>query len=124
MNALDTVGTRNGITMLLCADDGPVLATEQDAVDLIASTFHQGVELIVLPVTRLDERFFDLRSGVAGQLVQKFTQYRRRLAVVGDISAHVAASNALRDYVREANRGTAIWFVPDMAALDARTAGR
>lgn len=120
MNALDTIETRNGIPMLVCAEDGPTVATEQDAVDLIASTFHQRVVLIALPVARLDERFFDLRSGVAGRVVQKFAQYRRRLAVVGDIAGYVAASNALRNYVGEANRGRDVWFVPDLAALDAR----
>jgi hypothetical protein len=122
MIALDTVDVRNGTRVLLCAADGPRLATEQQAVDLLGEAFSQQAGLVVLPVARLDARFFDLRSGFAGQVVQKFTQYRRRLAIVGDVTAHVAASDAFRDYVTEANRGREVWFVADLAELDARLA--
>jgi len=99
---------------------GPLLRSEDDARDLIQETFGTGIELAVVPVERLDPDFFVLRSGVAGVFVQKLVQYRLRLAVVGDISAQVAASDALRDWVREVNRGRDILFVPDTAALEER----
>ena len=76
-----------------------------------------------MPVTRLDGRFFSLRTGVAGAIVQKLVQYRRRLAVVGDISGYVAGSNALRDLVYESNRGRQAWFVADRPALDSKLGG-
>lgn len=56
--------------------------------------------------------------------MQKFTSYRIRLAVVGDISAHVAARAALRDLVLESNRGRRTWFVADLDELDTRLAAR
>jgi len=99
---------------------GPLLRSEDDARDVIQETFGTGIELAVVPVGRLDPDFFVLRTGVAGVFVQKLVQYRLRLAVVGDISAQVAASDAVRDWVREVNRGRDILFVPDMAALEAR----
>ncbi|HVV18652.1 MAG TPA: DUF4180 domain-containing protein [Pseudonocardiaceae bacterium] len=120
MNAVDTVETRHGIRVMLCADDGPTLTTEQDAVDLIAESVSHQAALVVLPVARLDHRFFDLSSGIAGQVVQKFVQYRRRLALIGDISAYVDASGPLRDYVRETNHGREVWFVRDLTELDER----
>lgn len=118
----DMVETRHGTRVLLCAADGGTLATEQDAVDLIGAAVGHRADLVVVPVARLDERFFTLRTGVAGALVQKFATYRRRLAVVGDISGHLAASGALRDFVAEANRQRQTWFVPDMVELDRRLA--
>ena len=99
---------------------GPLLRSEDDARDVIQETFGTGIELAVVPVERLDPDFFVLRSGVAGVFVQKLVQYRLRLAVVGDISAQVAASDALRDWVREVNRGRDILFVDDLGALEAR----
>jgi hypothetical protein len=45
-----------------------------------------------------------------------------RLAVVGDVSRHVAASTALRDLVFESNRGNQVWFVADLDELDTRLA--
>jgi hypothetical protein len=42
--------------------------------------------------------------------------------VVGDISRHVAASNALRDFVYESNRGRHLWFVDSLDELERRLA--
>ena len=99
---------------------GPLLRSEDDARDLIQETFGTDIRLAVVPVERLDPEFFELRTGVAGAFVQKLVQYRLRLVVVGDISAQTAASDALRDWVREVNRGRDILFVDDLGALEAR----
>jgi hypothetical protein len=48
--------------------------------------------------------------------------YRRRLAILGEISRHVAESSAFRDFVYEANRGDHVWFVADLEELDQRLA--
>lgn len=78
---------------------------------------------VAVPVERLDPAFFQLSTRVAGEIVQKFVTYRMGLAVVGDISRHTEESNALRDFVRECNRGTQTWFVEDLDALGARLTG-
>src|SRR4051812_50071658 len=109
-----------GQQALVADPSGPLLRTEDDARDVIQETFGTGIRLAVIPVERLDPDFFVLRTGVAGAFVQKLVQYRLRLVVVGDVSAPVAASDALRDWVREVNRGRDILFVPDTAALEGR----
>jgi Domain of unknown function (DUF4180) len=119
----DEIGTHGGRPVLVGGADGPVIAVPQDAMDLIASTFGRATT-VALPAGRLDGRFFDLRTGLAGEVMQKFVNYRVRLVVVGDISARTGASEALRDLVRESNRGDHIWFVADLDELDARFAAR
>ncbi|MFF9282874.1 DUF4180 domain-containing protein [Streptomyces griseosporeus] len=123
----DTPGTLHttysGVRVLRCAPDGPPLDGEQAALDLIGDAFGQEAELVVVPVERVGAEFFRLRSGVAGAVVQKFATYRLRLAVVGDISGHVADSTALRDFVHEANQGGQLWFVADEAELAHRLTG-
>ena len=109
-----------GQPALVVDPSGPLLRTEDDARDLIQETFGTGIELAVVPVERLDPDFFVLRTGVAGVFVQKLVQYRLRLAVVGDITTQTAASDALRDWVREVDLGRDILFLPDTAALEAR----
>ena len=42
------------------------------------------------------------------------------MVIIGDVSGHVEASKAFRDYVYETNKGLTLWFVADMAALEAR----
>ncbi|MDG4773713.1 DUF4180 domain-containing protein [Solwaraspora sp. WMMD792] len=108
-----------GVPVLVCAADGPTIAGEQDALDVIGQTF-AGAEIVAIPVARLDERFFALRSGLAGSIMQKFVNYRLRLVVVGDITGHTAGSTALRDLVVESNRGNQVWFVDDLDTLAAR----
>ncbi|RKN49682.1 DUF4180 domain-containing protein [Micromonospora endolithica] len=115
----DDIQERAGVPVLVCDPDGPPIATEQDALDLIGSAF-LGAQVVAVPAARLDPRFFSLGSRFAGEVMQKFVNYRLRLAVVGDISPHLAESSALRALVQESNRGGHVWFLPDLDALDAR----
>jgi hypothetical protein len=115
----DLVTERRGVPVLVCGDEGAPIASTQDALDLIGAAF-SGADVVAIPVGRFDERFFTLHTGLAGEIMQKFVNYRVRLAVVGDISAQVAASTALRDLVFESNRGNQVWFVADLDELDTR----
>ena len=116
----DEAITLGGRPVMPCAPTGARLDSEAAAVDLIGSLWGQEVDWVVLPTARLGEAFFDLRTGQAGAVIQKFVTYRLRLAIVGDISAELAASAALRDFVRESNGGDRVWFVPDLATLETR----
>ena len=109
-----------GLPALVVDPTGPLLRTEDDARDLIQETFGSEIGTVVVPVERLDPDFFALRTGVAGAFVQKLVQYRLRLVVVGDVTAQTQASDSLRDWVVEVNRGRDILFIPDLAALEAR----
>ncbi|MDO3700930.1 DUF4180 domain-containing protein [Micromonospora sp. C28SCA-DRY-2] len=115
----DVVEQRAGVPVLVCDPAGPVIATERDALDLIGAAF-LGAQVVAVPASRLDDSFFTLGTRFAGEVMQKFVNYRLRLAVVGDISRHLAASSALRALVHESNRSDHVWFVPDLDALDAR----
>jgi hypothetical protein len=110
---LEIAGTR----VLLCAPEGPPIAGERDATDLVGLTFGRDIGVIAIPAARLDAAFYRLASGLLGAVAQKFVNYRLRLAVIGDVSAYEAKSAPFRDFVREANRGRHVWFVPDEAAL-------
>ena len=105
--------------------DFPVIKTSDDANDLIGATWGEtDIALIALPADRLDPSFFDLSSLLAGDVLQKIVNYRLRIAILGDISAHVAKSDALRDFVWESNRGDQVWFLDDEAALEQKIVSR
>ncbi|MGX1615599.1 DUF4180 domain-containing protein [Micromonospora chalcea] len=115
----DQIQDRAGVAVLVCDPDGPPIAAESDALDLIGAAF-LGATVVAVPATRLDPGFFTLGTRFAGEVMQKFVNYRLRLAIVGDISAHLERSGALRALVAESNRHDQVWFVPDLDALDAR----
>jgi hypothetical protein len=108
--------------VLICDADGPKLSNECDANDLLSAAFEHSATLVAIPVERLSDDFFRLNTRLAGEVVQKFVNYKVRLAIVGDISRQIAQSKALHDFVYEANRGQPLWFVKDMAELEARLA--
>jgi hypothetical protein len=86
------------------AAGGAPLGSEQDALDLIGETYGREIDLVAIPVTRLVPGFFRLRNGMAGAFIQKFVNYGLRVAFVGDLSAQMAESTPLADFVRESNR--------------------
>ncbi|WP_327393342.1 DUF4180 domain-containing protein [Streptomyces sp. NBC_01186] len=116
--------TIHDVPVLMCAAEGEAIGGEGEALDLIGNASYQGAQWVVIPAGRFDDAFFQLSTRVAGDIIQKFVQYRVGLVVLGDISRHTAVSSALRDFVREANRGRQTWFVSDDEELRERLKGQ
>ncbi|HEV3481674.1 MAG TPA: DUF4180 domain-containing protein [Candidatus Acidoferrales bacterium] len=110
----------HGVRIFECAVEGPQLRSDRDAVDLMSEAGGPGANFIVIPAERLSDDFFRLKTRVAGEIIQRFMMYRVRVAIVGDIAQHLAESDSLRDFVREANRGNQCWFVADLDELSKR----
>lgn len=106
-----------GVPVLMCAVDGPIVRIDDEAMDLISEAAHRGARWVILPANRLNDAFFQLKTGVAGAVFQKFVTYRVGLAILGDISRHTIASSAIRDFVHESNQGTGIWLVADIESF-------
>jgi hypothetical protein len=109
-----------GIQLYDVSENGPELRTGQDAVDLMSAASERRASWIAIPVARLGEEFFELRTRIAGAIAQKFAIYGAKVAVVGDISSRVAMSHSLASFVAEANRGESLWFVESHQELEDR----
>ena len=109
--------------MLVCESNGQKLSREQDALDLIGEAMQSGAEVVAISTERFDRSFFQLKTGLLGQVIQKFVTYRKHLVVFGDISPYLADSKAFKDFVYEANRGKQIWFIANLSELAGRLAG-
>lgn len=119
----DEVRTLAGATVYVCDPEGPRLDGERAATDIIGDSYAAQPAVVAIPVARLAPEFLTLSNRVAGNVIQKFVNYGVAVAFVGDVSEAVAGSNALRDFVRESNRGRHVWFLADMAELEAKLAG-
>jgi Domain of unknown function (DUF4180) len=108
---------------LVLPDIGPPV-TRATFRDVIGDAFSLGVDTVVIPVGRLDAAFFDLRTGVAGDIVQAFVNYHLRLVVLGPIPPAATASGPFPAFVSETNRGSQTWFVETAEELDRRLAER
>lgn len=100
------------------ADERFVIRSEQDATELVGNAAFQGVVHLLLYERQVDPAFFDLRSGLAGVVAQKLTNYRVGASIIGDFDG--ITSSAFRAFVRESNQRGPISFVADRATALAR----
>jgi hypothetical protein len=120
---MDRLEIINDTPVLVFDGEGPRL-DERSANDVLSEAWSTDATWLAVPLERLAPGFLDLKTRMAGEVIQKFTNYRVGVAFVGDITPWTEASNSLRDFVHESNRGRAVWFVRDRAALSAKLASR
>lgn len=106
--------------VLRFGQEGPILRTAADANDFISEAWSTEADVLAIPVERLGPDFLTLSTRVAGEVFQKFVNYGLRCAIVGDIAPALDGSGALRDFVRETNKGNSIWFVSEFDELRRR----
>ena len=100
---------KNGVKAAVVASEVPVLLDASSALDLIASVRYEGgADRMALPKSAVCEDFFVLSTRLAGEVLQKFVNYRMKLAIYGDFSGYT--SKPLRDFIRESNRGRDVFF--------------
>lgn len=90
------------------AEPALVIDSAQEALALVAES---RCDRIILPRHNLHPDFFDLRTGLAGEVLQKFVIYGVRLAIVGDFRD--VGSRSLRALIHESNRTGHVVFARD-----------
>ncbi|WP_448699985.1 DUF4180 domain-containing protein [Mucilaginibacter sp. AW1-3] len=99
----------NGTDIAEILSDGIVIKDAQDALDIIANCGYYGTDRIIIYDKNLVADFFYLSNGIAGDILQKFSTYRSRLAIIGDFSKFT--SKSLKDFIYESNKTGRISFV-------------
>jgi hypothetical protein len=112
----------HGVRVFEVPSHGHELRTGADAVDIMSDASEYGATFITIPIERLGEDFFALRTRIADEIAQKFAMYGKRVAIVGDIAQRIAASKSLAAFVAESNRGRDLWFVESLQELAKRLA--
>lgn len=101
-----------GTDIAIVESDGVIVQNAQDALDLLATLgyVHQ-CRKAAFDKASIAEDFFDLRTGLAGEVMQKFVNYGFAAAICGDFTGYT--SKSLRDYMYECNQGRHLLFVAD-----------
>ncbi len=82
----------------------------QDALDLLATIMHMhDCNTILISESSITKSFFDLKTGIAGEILQKFSNYQMKIAIVGDFSIY--NSKSLKDFIFESNKGSQVLFL-------------
>jgi hypothetical protein len=101
---------KNDVEIAIVNSNEILITDVQSALDFIATVnFETGCNSIILNKSAICEDFFHLRTRLAGEILQKFINYRMKLAIVGDFSMY--SSKSLKDFIYESNKGKAIFFM-------------
>jgi len=102
------LGKKNDIALIIT--DEIVIKDTQSALDLIASVqYETDCDKLIVYKSCVAHDFFVLSTGIAGEILQKFINYRKKIAIVGDYSKYT--SKPLKDFMYESNNGNSIYFV-------------
>ncbi|WP_028295529.1 DUF4180 domain-containing protein [Olivibacter sitiensis] len=110
----------NGERIAEILSDDIVIADAGDGLDLLGDLYYQEFDRIIVHERNIIPEFFDLKTGIAGEILQKFSNYRVRLAIVGNFDAYQGKS--IRDFMLESNKAGQINFVDSTATALERLA--
>lgn len=118
MNMDIRIVKKNNIELAIVVSDEEIISDVQSALDLMATVnYESGCNRIILNKTAICEGFFDLKTRLAGEILQKFINYQTKIAIIGDFSTY--SSKSLKDFIYESNNGREIFFLSDEAqAID------
>ena len=101
---------KNNIVCAVVESDETVIRDTQSALDvLISAKYEAGTSNIVIAKKLINEEFFILSTGLAGEILQKYINYGGRIAIYGDYSHYT--SKPLKDFMYESNNGKDVFFV-------------
>ncbi len=89
--------------------DTLVIKSTEDGLDLLGNLYYQDFDKIIIQEKNITSKFFDLKTGMAGEILQKFSNYGVRLAIVGDFTTH--SSKSMKAFIYESNKNGQINFV-------------
>lgn len=107
---IDKIETGGGEPVAVVSGSEVVIEDVQSALDLMATVrYETDCDRMAIGKALLSERFFDLKTRLAGEILQKYVNYQMKVAICGDFSGY--ESQSLRDFIYECNKGSHIFFL-------------
>lgn len=103
---------QNGISTAEVISNEIIINSADDALELMGNMYYQGYDKIIMYQKNITPDFFDLKNGMAGDILQKFSNFRIGLAIIGDFT--IISSKSLKDFIYESNRGKQVNFFPSV----------
>lgn len=99
-----------GTGIAVVSGEGVEIVDVQSALDLAMTVkYETGAASIVIDKKLVCGDFFILSTGLAGEILQKFTNYQVKMAIYGDFTGYT--SKPLKDFIYESNKGSNFFFV-------------
>ncbi|MCW3464818.1 DUF4180 domain-containing protein [Chitinophaga nivalis] len=92
--------------------EGILIHNPDDALQVMMDLAYQDFDKIILHEENIIPDFFDLKTGVAGEILQKVSNYKLRLVIIGEFAKYPGKS--LRDFIYESNKGKQVNFLDSL----------
>jgi len=92
----------DGVKIAGVISDDIIIKTSEDGLDLMGNLYYQDFNRIIIHEKNITPEFFVLKNGIAGEILQKFSTYRIRLAIVGNFSKY--SGKSIKDFIFESNK--------------------
>lgn len=100
----------DGINIAIIRNEKLLISDVQTALDLMATVQYEvDAKHIIIDKSLITESFFDLKTRLAGDILQKFINYRVKVAIIGDFSMYT--SKSFKDFIYECNKGKDIFYL-------------
>lgn len=105
--------TINGTRIAEVTSENTIIVSVEDGLNLLGNLYYQDFDKIIIYEKNIVVDFFDLKTGIAGEILQKFSNYRVRLAIVGTFDNY--KSKSINDFIFESNKNRQINFVNSLS---------
>ncbi|WP_342376390.1 DUF4180 domain-containing protein [Bacillus thuringiensis] len=100
----------DGINIAVIRNDKVLISDVQSALDTMETVQYEvDAKHIIIHKSLISEDFFNLKTRLAGDILQKFINYKVKFAIVGDFSMYT--SKSLKDFIYECNKGKDIFYL-------------
>ena len=102
----------NNVEIAIVNSNELLITDVQSAIDFMGTTeYETGCSRFIVNKSAICEDFFNLSTKIAGEILQKFITYHKKIAIIGDFSIY--SSKSLKHFIYECNNGKDIFFLPD-----------
>lgn len=90
-----------------------ILVTSVDeGFQIMIDLYYQDFDKIILQEHHFNTDFFDLKTRIFGDLLQKFSNYKVQLAIIGEFSKY--ESKSFQDFIKESNQQKRVFFLANL----------
>ena len=98
--------------------DDVLINNEEEGLQLLVDLYYQDFDKVIIHEKNIVPDFFDLKTRLAGEILQKFSNYRVQLVIIGEFSKYPGES--IKDFIFESNKGKSVNFLPSVTEAKTR----
>lgn len=93
--------TAGSLKIAELTSDQILLDEKKSSIDFLVDLYYQGFDKIIIDEKNINPEFFDLKSRLAGDILQAVSNFRFQLSIKGDFAKY--SSKSLNSFISESN---------------------